>query len=107
MQESFEEGKPQQTEAAQPRTVALTLPIVKPRVTYVLLAIIVILFAEPLLTTGRYLPNNDLLQWGAIIFDNVLHGEYYRLLTSIFLHLDILHIGFNAYALYYFGKAVE
>ncbi len=111
MQEQFEERQSQRpsqaSESTQQRTVSLALPTSKPTVTMILLAIIVILFAAPLLATGRYSPDNALLQWGALIFDNVLHGEYYRLFTSIFLHLDILHIGFNAYALYYFGRAVE
>ncbi|MGP0032501.1 MAG: rhomboid family intramembrane serine protease [Acidimicrobiales bacterium] len=33
--------------------------------------------------------------------------EYYRLVTSMFLHLDILHIGFNMIALLIVGPAVE
>jgi rhomboid protease GluP len=33
--------------------------------------------------------------------------EYYRLLTSIFLHADIIHIACNMYALYVLGPIVE
>jgi membrane associated rhomboid family serine protease len=33
--------------------------------------------------------------------------EYYRLLTSGFLHLDILHIGFNMYVLFWVGRLLE
>jgi membrane associated rhomboid family serine protease len=33
--------------------------------------------------------------------------EYYRLLTSGFLHLDILHIAFNMYVLYWVGRLLE
>ncbi len=36
-----------------------------------------------------------------------IDGQYWRLLTSMFLHAGILHIGFNAYALYLFGGQVE
>lgn len=34
-------------------------------------------------------------------------GEYYRILTSMFLHADFFHILFNMYFLYVFGRAVE
>jgi membrane associated rhomboid family serine protease len=34
-------------------------------------------------------------------------GEYYRLLTSGFLHGDFMHLAFNMYALYGFGGLVE
>jgi membrane associated rhomboid family serine protease len=34
-------------------------------------------------------------------------GQYWRLFTAMFLHAGILHIAFNAYALYLFGNVVE
>ena len=37
----------------------------------------------------------------------VATGEYYRLLTSAFLHGSLLHIALNMYALYLFGPPVE
>ncbi len=37
----------------------------------------------------------------------VADGEYYRLLTSAFLHGSLLHIAFNMYALFLFGPPVE
>ncbi len=37
----------------------------------------------------------------------VADGEYYRLLTSAFLHENVLHIALNMYALYLFGPPVE
>ena len=36
----------------------------------------------------------------------ILHGEKLRMLTSGFLHVDWMHLGFNMYALYLFGKVV-
>ncbi|WGH75500.1 rhomboid family intramembrane serine protease [Tenacibaculum tangerinum] len=36
----------------------------------------------------------------------ILGGEKIRMLTSGFLHVDWLHLGFNMYALYLFGKVV-
>lgn len=37
----------------------------------------------------------------------ILGGEKLRMLTSGFLHVDWLHLGFNMYALYLFGKVVD
>ncbi|HEX5691787.1 MAG TPA: rhomboid family intramembrane serine protease, partial [Roseiflexaceae bacterium] len=34
-------------------------------------------------------------------------GQYYRFLTSMFLHAGLLHIGFNAYALFAIGQEAE
>jgi membrane associated rhomboid family serine protease len=36
-----------------------------------------------------------------------LHGQYYRLLTSAFLHVSIWHIAFNMIALYFVGPYLE
>lgn len=37
----------------------------------------------------------------------IADGQYWRLFTAMFLHLGILHIAFNAYALWLFGRTVE
>jgi membrane associated rhomboid family serine protease len=37
----------------------------------------------------------------------VATGQYWRLFTAMFLHAGILHIAFNAYALWIFGQVVE
>ncbi|MBL7806865.1 MAG: rhomboid family intramembrane serine protease, partial [Saprospiraceae bacterium] len=39
--------------------------------------------------------------------EEVKHGEYYRWLTSGFLHADVMHLAFNMITLYYFGRVVE
>jgi membrane associated rhomboid family serine protease len=38
---------------------------------------------------------------------SVAEGEWYRLLTSGFLHASIFHIGFNMFALYFLGRILE
>lgn len=37
----------------------------------------------------------------------VADGEWYRLITSGFLHVSIFHIGFNMVALYFLGRILE
>ncbi len=40
-------------------------------------------------------------------FIGVNAGEYYRLITSAFLHDGLLHLGFNMYALWFLGQLLE
>ncbi|HEX9236227.1 MAG TPA: rhomboid family intramembrane serine protease, partial [Actinomycetota bacterium] len=37
----------------------------------------------------------------------IAHGQYWRLFSAMFLHANLLHIGFNMYALYLFGYLIE
>jgi membrane associated rhomboid family serine protease len=37
----------------------------------------------------------------------VANGQYWRLFSAMFLHAGLLHIGFNAYALWLFGRGIE
>lgn len=75
----------------------------KPVVTYALIVlnIMVYLFMALYDLDGTYfyaLANN---------YEFVQNGQIYRLLTSMFLHADIIHIGCNMYALYILGPQVE
>jgi rhomboid protease GluP len=49
----------------------------------------------------------DLLHWGGNLRAYTVAGEWYRLLTSTFLHGGILHLLFNMYALYFIGIYLE
>jgi rhomboid protease GluP len=51
--------------------------------------------------------NQSLLQWGANFRPATLNGEWWRLLTCCFLHVGILHLAFNMYALIYIGLLLE
>src|ERR671929_136450 len=37
----------------------------------------------------------------------VAHGQWYRMFTPVLLHVDVVHIGLNAYALWILGPPVE
>jgi rhomboid protease GluP len=48
-----------------------------------------------------------LLEWGADYRLNTLDGEQWRLFTSTFIHIGIIHLVMNMYALFYIGSMVE
>jgi rhomboid protease GluP len=54
------------------------------------------------------LPDNEsLLNWGANFRPVTLEGQWWRLITNCFLHIGILHLLFNMYALLYIGILLE
>ncbi len=60
---------------------------------------------------GLLLDPNDMLRMvkaGAIVPDLVIrNGEYYRLLSAMFIHFDFMHLAANMLSLYIFGNIVE
>ena len=71
----------------------------KPYVTYTLIGINTIIFIIslfvnilPLFAVNRYF---------------IVHGEYYRLITGIFLHNGVIHLMCNMYSLYVIGTQLE
>jgi membrane associated rhomboid family serine protease len=90
------------------RLVALRLPTSRLFVTYVLLATIAIVYLAQLVTRQLYYPDQPMLRLGAIDYRAILrNGEYYRLLTAMFLHVSPAHAFFNGLALWQFGQSVE
>jgi rhomboid protease GluP len=97
-----------------PPAYQLRLPLGRPRAVWVLLALNIAIFVIPTLLQliGVQLfgyPINDvILALGAKDNEGIKQrGEYYRFLTSMFLHGGLLHIGFNAWALYALGPESE
>ena len=87
------------------RRVAIRMPLAEPRLTYVLLAVIVLIFLY-FLTLPLDGQNEFLSRW-AKVNELIRQGEAYRLFTSMFLHLNLMHILFNGYALFIIGRDVE
>ena len=48
-----------------------------------------------------------LLRFGAKYGPAILGGDYWRLITAVFLHDGLLHLGVNSYALYIMGRETE
>jgi len=74
-----------------------------PFVTYFLIAFNIFLFVVPLLL-GQY---EDIINMFCIHGPSIRAGQYYRLITGIFLHGSIMHLLFNCYALYIIGPQIE
>jgi membrane associated rhomboid family serine protease len=81
-----------------------------PRVTYGLIAINVLAF---LTEQGQFTVTSSSI-YGNVVNEGVLwrygvgvEHQYWRLLTSGFLHENLLHIGFNMYLLYLLGTMLE
>ena len=49
----------------------------------------------------------NLLTYGANFRPLVLHGEWWRLFTCMFLHANLLHLGANMYSLWALGRMME
>jgi len=84
----------------------LRLPLSKPFFTYILLAAIVIVWIMMSLAGGST-NTQVLIRFGANYGPLILQGEVWRLFTSMFLHIGLTHLAFNAYALYVFGMEME
>jgi membrane associated rhomboid family serine protease len=54
-----------------------------------------------------YQPDESLFNQLALVRADVVAGELYRLLTVTLLHANLIHLGFNMYALYLIGPIVE
>ena len=73
----------------------------KPIITYSLIVITSVIFLLEILTNGL------IIDKFALYGPYVKNGEIYRLVTSIFLHGNIIHLASNMYALSIIGKQVE
>ncbi len=76
------------------------------RVTLALLLVLVAVFATgSLLLSER--GQERMFLWAANAPDVVMHGQWWRLFTALFLHANLLHLAMNGLALWMFGSAVE
>jgi membrane associated rhomboid family serine protease len=77
--------------------------------TYILIAINVVVFLAEIFSGSGGLGE----QRGSLVVDFglfgpfVAEGEWYRLITSGFLHASIIHIGFNMFLLFFLGRLLE
>jgi rhomboid protease GluP len=94
---------PQPTEAPQ---VRIQLPRGTPVITYTLLALTIAVYLLQMIAPMLF--DQDVVSmWGMKNNYFITHGQWWRLITPMFLHGSIFHIGFNMYALYVLGPSLE
>ena len=77
-------------------------------VTRVLIGVNVLIYLITVVQgNGINSPGGPLLDKFLLFGPYVQNGDWWRLITSAFLHASILHIGFNMLALWWFGRPVE
>jgi membrane associated rhomboid family serine protease len=89
----------------------------RPVVTQALLLVNVLVFLAGLaIAARRQMPLNQFVYGsdtgildltGAVSAPHILGGQWWRLLTSCFVHIGLLHLGLNMYGLYIIGPLVE
>ncbi len=80
-----------------------------PLVSFILIAINILLFLFELTQGVSALKpaTVDMIGWGANVAALTLTGDAWRLFSSMFLHIGLIHIAFNMYMLFVFGPLVE
>lgn len=76
-------------------------------VTYLLITLNVIIFMLMYVFGKGSYDTNTLIKFGANYIPYTKSGDYYRIITSAFLHIGEFHLFFNMYALYIIGREIE
>lgn len=90
----------------QPRPMSYALPMHRPRLTWIILAAIVVVFLAET-AAGGSTRVDVLIRLGAKVTPLIDAGQYWRLFTAMFLHIGTIHLFFNAYALFAVGTELE
>ena len=100
-------GAPRQSASRTMRQARGRVAGVAAPVTSALIAINLLVF---LITVGQgagELTGRELFKKGALVGVLVGQGDWWRLVTAMFLHAGVLHIAFNMLALWWLGSVVE
>jgi membrane associated rhomboid family serine protease/cytochrome c-type biogenesis protein CcmH/NrfG len=81
-------------------------PGYRPVATYILIALNVVVFGLMTLAGGST-HEDVLLEFGASYGPYFRHGEYWRLVMPMLLHIGVFHLLINMYALYLLGRILE
>ena len=79
----------------------------KPVISYILIAINIIVFALMYLIGNGSEDSQTLINFGANMGALTKNGEYFRLISCAFLHIGVIHLICNMYSIYAIGPTVE
>lgn len=81
----------------------------KPYITYGLIGVNILMYIITAFLSQNIFDSdtNVLIKLGAKYNELISKGEYYRFITSMFLHGGLLHVALNMYSLYSIGPLVE
>ncbi|WP_164479043.1 rhomboid family intramembrane serine protease [Nakamurella antarctica] len=81
----------------------------QPLITYVLIAVNVLVFVITMIQAGgeSRLPTSEWLSGGWLVPGLAANGDYWQYITSGFLHLSLIHVALNMLSLYFLGIALE
>ena len=97
-------ASPPPVQQAQP--TPLRIPLTRPRWVWAFFAVNVAIWLLMTLAGGS--ENGEvLIRFGANVAPLIVEGEIWRLFTANFLHIGIVHLVFNSYALYVLGPEME
>ena len=92
--------------APSPQQVGLRLPLTKPRWVWVFFGVNIGIWLLMTLAGGSE-NAQILIDFGANVPSRVAQGEVWRLFTANFLHIGLVHLLFNMYAIYILGPEME
>lgn len=81
----------------------------KPWITYIIIGINILIYVLTAFLSKNIMNSNIyvLVYLGAKVNELIASGEYYRLITCMFLHGGLIHLALNMYSLYVIGPLVE
>lgn len=92
--------------APPPPEVRVQIPVSTVWLTYVLLGVIIAVFVAQQASTFVF-GDDWVLIWGAKENTLIAEGQVWRLFTCIFIHIGLMHLLFNGFALFNLGREVE
>jgi rhomboid protease GluP len=79
-----------------------------PVITYGIMVINVLVFIVMVIAgVGLFEPSESLVHWGGNYKPYTVNGDWWRLISCVFVHAGIVHVAFNLYALYMVGIFLE
>ena len=100
------------SKCAPPQPSAISTAVGNARrfpVTYAIMAACIAVYTAMSISSGTFLTPTveDVLRWGGTGPEIILKGEWWRLVTAVFVHIGIIHIASNMYVFWGLGMIAE